>query len=237
MIKRAVVRMRATAVCRPNAYHAPALAYFGGQLVMNGGFGSFDQSADVLTMTTTSWSTAAWQTYTANNGPAARNGHRVVIFGGIMYYFGGCVRSAPHAHGRHARGLTHAWRGACRWDTTQYYNDVWGLDLTSTLAAGTSVPASWVNIVANGRTDMPAARDMFSFDVYGHDLVIFGGFSHNSQVVDPTRQCTPAAQCVFYNDVWIWRPGNVGASGLTPVPNSNAGWTRLQPSGPTPPGR
>ena len=89
------------------------------------------------------------------SGPTCgvRNGHRTVALGGLLYLLGG-------------------------WDGTEYFNDLWGLDIAS-LLLGTSqadgAPVSWVQLLPNNASGMLPARSSFSWDAVGGTTFVFGG--------------------------------------------------------------
>lgn len=199
----------------PSAYRAPALAVFGGYLILSGGAGSMGMSSQLLALSTTNWTTSSpWNVINVANGPSPRNGHRVVVFGGRMFLFGG-------------------------WDQTQYYNDLYVLDLTSTMSYGSG---SWIQMVNNGVAGMPPPRNSFALETSSSRIVIFGGFYHNVAGSGPWTDCSgPNDNCIWYNDVWVYHPGGMPAGGLiqpsAAAMATNPGWTQMSTNGPTPPGR
>jgi len=81
------------------------------------------------------------------------------------------------------------------------------------------------------RSDRAASFRPACRDLYGEKTVVFGGFWHNIAAVGPNTNCVdPAAQCTFFNDVWVFRPGN-----NFNLPSGAAAWTQLMPSTPTAP--
>lgn len=116
-------------------------------------------------MQSTTNPTALWQVAPLS-GPSfgVRNGHRAVALGGIVYILGG-------------------------WDGTTYFNDLWGLDLTS-LVQGTTT--SWVELLPNNAsTDMIAARSSFSWDAIGGLSLVFGGSACQSLTLPKRSDLTP----------------------------------------------
>lgn len=143
-------------------------------------FGGRDSSYvnNLQVLRSTSSTKEKWNLITTTNSPAGRDGHSTVSFGGIVFVFGG-------------------------WDETQYFNDMWAFDSTQ-LAANVGTQ-QWINIIPNGASGSPAARDSQTLVVMGGRLVLFGGFSHNLKN-GPWVSCSAKDQCVFYNDVWTWEP-------------------------------
>ena len=110
-----------------------------------------------------------WTEVTLNNPPSPRSSPRLASFGGIIY-------------------LTAGWSAPA----LSYYNDVYALDAAS---AQTGSSQSWVLVTANGTNGLPPPRNAFTWDAYGPDLVLFGGFWHNIAIAGPYTDCDPAAQC------------------------------------------
>jgi N-acetylneuraminic acid mutarotase len=138
----------------------------------------------------------SWTQVVADVTPAQRNGHTATEIDGMIYVFGG-------------------------WDQTKYYNDLWAFD-TSVLINGTR-GGSWREFAY---TPAPAPRDGHTGVDYQGDLVIFGGFSHNTQNGNNSfTSCTsPSDKCVYYNDLWFFN-----------TPTSS--WKKMSPGGSLPPAR
>ena len=135
-------------------------------------------------------------------------GHKAIVYGGILYVLGGY-----DPNGR------------------TYFNDLYGLDLNSYLLGSTQLngqPPQWVQLLNNGAAGMISVRGAFSWDVYGHTTIVFGG------IYDPS----PTLR-TLYNDVWVWSPGVVNQ--LSPWGGAPKGWAILaatgQNGGPLPPCR
>jgi hypothetical protein len=63
--------------------------------------------------------------------------------------------------------------------------------------------------------------------VYGHDIIMFGGFNHNASF-SAFVQCTEQyANCNYFNDVWLFQPSNPG--GLAPYASTSS-WSLLTPA-------
>ena len=188
----------------PSGFQAPAFTSYGGLAIQIGGFNSFAYSNQMNMISTTNWK-SGWMNGSFPTAPNARNGHRVISFGGTLYLFGG-------------------------WDQTTYYNDLWAIDFNSYLLNTTMANgqlATWYSIIPQNTQGMPPPRNSFSWDFAGHSTFLFGGFYHNVQNVGPWTDCTNPAvdQCIFFNDLWMFRPGNPG-TGIVPL-TGNGGWTQI----------
>lgn len=73
-------------------YQAPGAVVNGGWLLLTGGANSFGASNQFLGLPVDNTATG-WRSFSVPNAPSARNGHRLVSWGGILYMFGGCVAS------------------------------------------------------------------------------------------------------------------------------------------------
>jgi N-acetylneuraminic acid mutarotase len=137
-----------------------------------------------------------WTLIDTDNNPGQRNGHTATEIDGMIYVFGG-------------------------WDQTKYYNDLWALD-TSGLLNGTRA-AYWREFAF---TPAPAPRDGHTGVDYQGDLVIFGGFSHNTQNGNNSwTDCSKSSdKCIYYNDLWFFN-----------TPTSS--WKKMNPSGTLPAAR
>ena len=85
-----------------------------------------------------------------------RNGGRIVLFGSVLYRFGGTDQSGSH-------------------------NDLWALDLSYAIATGFLNGISsvgWVQVLPDQATpNYPPPRNSHVFCTEGHTLIIFGGAS------------------------------------------------------------
>jgi len=103
------------------------------------------------------------------------------------------------------------------WNGTEYFGDTWWFD---TSALYLKPYTNWSRSFSNAN---PPPRNSHSAVAFGGQLVIFGGFSHNTS--QGSVFCTnPLDDCVYYNDVWIYSP-------------YADKWTQLMPSGVKPPAR
>lgn len=130
----------------PASFRAPSLVAIGGWLAMFGGETDGEPS-DTLIALPLGNTAAGWSVFTASPAPAPRNGHRVVSWAGIAYLFGG-------------------------WDQTQYYNDLWALDLATYFASNQTT--GWMQLLGLGTPGMPSARNSFSWDIYSTGIIMFG---------------------------------------------------------------
>ena len=165
----------------PAGFLAPAVSAFGGMLVLFGGENSFGATDSQLLISTTNYSGGWRDGSIPGSSFGARNGHKVVIFGGNAYLTGG-------------------WNGAAG----AYFNDLYGLDLNSYLLSTSTLNGQvpgWVQIFANNAPGAMTPRSAFSWDVYSNTLVAFGGIWANA-AVNPSQR-------LLYNDAWLWAPGNV----------------------------
>lgn len=184
----------------PASFAAPGLAITGGLVTLYGGQTAVDGASNTLAVMSLGNVSAGWTSIAIPVGPGPRAGHRLVSWGSIVYMMGG-------------------------WDQQQYYNDVWGLDLTTYVQS--NFTTGWSVVFPNGAPGLPGPRNSFSWDTYSTGIVSFGGFFHNVVSGDPWTQCTSGNDgCIWYNDVWFWRPGPTPANGLLPA-TSAAGWTQL----------
>ena len=184
----------------PAAFAAPGLVIQGGLVMLYGGQTAADGASNTIAVMSLGNVSAGWSSIAIPGGPGPRAGHRLVSWGSIVYTLGG-------------------------WDQVSYYNDVWGLDLTTFVQS--NFTSGWQMVYPNGAPGLPSARNSFSWDLYGTGVVLFGGFYHNVVSGDPWTYCNnPNDGCVWYNDVWFWRPGPTPANGLLPA-TSAAGWTQL----------
>jgi N-acetylneuraminic acid mutarotase len=137
-----------------------------------------------------------WTQVDSTNPPGQRNGHTATEIDGIVYVFGG-------------------------WDQVQYYNDIWSFDTTA-LVNGTRTGV-WT---AYGPPTKPDARNGHTGVDYQGDLVIFGGFWHNTQNGNNSWVgCNGANdKCVWYNDLWFFN-------------TISFTWRKASPSGSYPAGR
>ena len=188
----------------PQSFQGPAITSIGGWVLLFGGQGQAAMSySNMALLISSSNPGLGWSNGTTPTTPPPRNGHRLVALGCWAYLMGG-------------------------WDAVTYYNDVYALDVCSWFGNSTmsnGQVATWVQIAANGAANVPPPRNSFSWDVYGANTVVFGGFWHNIPAVGPGTNCDPDAQCTFYNDLWVFRPGNSGFP-----PTGGAGWTQITPS-------
>lgn len=136
--------------------------------------------------------------------PAPRDAHTIAEVSGVVYLFGG-------------------------WDESQYFNDLWSLDVTglTNYTKGTP-PVKWVQAVPNGVAESPPRRNSHSFSPYGGRVYLFGGFAHDVETAGPWVQCSPSDRCHFYNDVWV-----LGTPTLAPkVQLRSSPWVALSPAAP-----
>jgi N-acetylneuraminic acid mutarotase len=128
-----------------------------------------------------------------SNVPDERNGHTATEIDGLVYVFGG-------------------------WNQVAYYNDLWSFDTAALINGGNT--GSWVSYTLSTK---PAPRDGHTGVDFGGDLVIFGGFSHNTQGgTNAWTNCKNASDdCKWFNDLWFFNT----------VKNT---WKQASPSGSKP---
>ena len=194
----------------------------GGFLIMLGG-ATDDLATKMVYVPTSQGPTAQWRIASTSNMGDAHDGHRAVVFGGIMYMVGGLVKS-----------------------TGTWSNAMWGLDVNGyfNAPAGTG-PLAWVRMTEAGYNPF-AARGAHSLEVYAGSIVLFGGLTRNPSASPPgpgASVCSVAnAQCVVFNDLWSWAPG-VTTGMLKSCPDAvpgtpgNCGWMALTSSTTPPPAR
>ena len=120
-----------------------------------------------------------WETVHPLHSPGERNGHTMTSIAGMMVVFGG-------------------------WDQTKYYNDLYGLDTTElVLPSQGGRPIMWMKLTPESGS--PAPRNSHTMVSVGHELIMFGGFSHNIEKSGAWTQCPPEDKCIFYDDVWSLR--------------------------------
>jgi N-acetylneuraminic acid mutarotase len=142
-----------------------------------------------------------WQTVRPLHPPSERNGHSMVSVAGLLIIFGG-------------------------WDETQYFDDVLGLDTTALVLPGLDArPLMWFKLTPlSGAT--PSARNSHTMVSVGHELLLFGGFSHDISVGGAFTQCGKNDDCQYFDDLWSLRlPAKVD-QGLDAIE-----WKQLSPTG------
>ena len=120
-----------------------------------------------------------WDTINPLAPPPERNGDSMTSIAGMMIVFGG-------------------------WDQTQYYNDVYGLDTTElVLPQDNATPLMWFKLSPDGGS--PAPRNSHTMVSVGHELLMFGGFTHDISVGGSFTQCPEKDKCVYFDDLWSLR--------------------------------
>ena len=139
----------------------PLVVTYGGFVLTFGG-GLLDDLQTIQVYDSSTGSKGAWtsiQLAAAGPGFGFRNGGRTVLFGSVLYRFGGSNQAGAH-------------------------NDLWALDLSTALAGGFLNGQSyvgWVQIYGDQATpNYPSPRANFVLDVEGHTIVLFGGFAGGS---------------------------------------------------------
>jgi len=213
----------------PMTFEAPDIVIAGGFINLFGGMGSFGASNVLLALSTTNpWS--GWFEVQIDYAPSPRAGHRMVGFGGIIYSDWRVGRVKLFA------GLLQRCVGAGRSKVRAKHVELlpqsYVISLRPLVQALRPVsPCAGLGAGHSERDGRPAApRDVFSWDVHGYDLVMFGGFYHGVTNQQPDR---------YYNDVWFYRPAPIGlggTNGIQPDPTAS-GWHQFQAVGPLPPAR
>jgi len=136
----------------------PLIVSYGGYVLSFGS--SLTDDLSVINMyDSASGPTGNWVSIALQSAPGFgfRNGPRVVLFGSILYRFGGCDMNGCH-------------------------NDLWALDISGAINSGFSnagvSSSSWTLIFGDQTgANYPSPRKDFMFETEGHMMIIFGGWT------------------------------------------------------------
>ena len=205
----------------PN-FQAPDLFSFGGYVIAVGG--TTDDFGTTLSYISTSVGPTAanWVQATIAGVPKSHDGHRMIVFGGILYMMGGITASDSTP------------------SVLETSNAMWAFDLNSYFNQPSGTQAlSWFKIQPIGSAGVWSPRVAFSLNVYSATILLFGGLKRNENAVGNDPICAnPGAQCITFNDVWQFQPGlSSGPISANSCNNGNCGWSLVAVSGnqvPTP---
>jgi len=198
----------------PLNFFAPTIFCSGGLLLASGG-ASDAGSNMVAIMPLSMGRNASWTLTVLKRDIGARDGHRHVEYGGVLYAIG---------------GLDSPGSAKAKWS-----NVVFALDVASyVLNDSNSSTVGFVKLIPAQQPGLFAPRGAFSVDVYGNHIVLFGGLTR-SATLSPFPGCAaPGAACVAFNDLWRWAPGLPDAPLSTSTCSGTCGWELVQVTGAPP---